>query len=339
MSDDAGTGTAYAWVESPFQLLGALEAHAAGGLGERLVVLPRKGVEPLVTAVAEVTRLGLPAGAGIRLPAGAPRRGGGFLAVGDAFSGAVQRLLVQSPPRRLVLLDDGRSTRRVMDALLQDDVPLVRPHIKETAHRMVLARMAKARLRRMIERGRVRVVTALPLPDRVLAAADAAGLPVERNDFTWLRSLPGGEVGADPEHRETIVLGTSMVANRLIRAQPYLAWVRSMADQGPVVYRAHRRENGSTMSPLTNYPGITMVQGRIPVEISLRAMTERHTVVTLPSTAVSSLRLIAPAADIQEFAVPQEWWMPDVPEVARRQLSPDDASDFLEITQHSQTST
>lgn len=339
MSDAAGTGTAYAWVESPFQLLGALEAHAAGGLGERLVVLPRKGVEPLVTAVAEVTRLGLPEGASVRLPAGAPRRGGGFLAVGDAFSGAVQRLLVQSPPRYLVLLDDGRSTRRVMAALLEDDVPLVRPHVRETAHRMVLARMAKRRLRRMIERGRVRVVTALPLPDRVMAAATEAGLPVEQNDFTWLRSLPGGEVSTDEKRRETIVLGTSMVANRLIKAQPYLAWVRSLADQGPVVYRAHRRENGSTMSPLTNYPGITMIQGRIPVEISLRGMTERHTVVTLPSTAVSSLRLIAPAADIQEFAVPDDWWLPNVPEAARQQLSPDNASDFLDIAQHSHTST
>src|SRR5689334_6390878 len=126
MTDVTGAATVQAWVESPFQLLGALEAHASGRLGGRLVVLPRKGVEPLVTAVAEVTRLGLPDGVTIQLPTGAPRRGGEHLAVGDAFSGAVHRLLVQAPPRNLVLLDDGRATRRVMDALLQDDVPLVR---------------------------------------------------------------------------------------------------------------------------------------------------------------------------------------------------------------------
>ncbi|GAB6899538.1 hypothetical protein [Kineosporia succinea] len=335
MTDVAGTtGTVQAWVESPFQLLGALEAHAAGRLGRRLDVLPRKDVEPLVTAVAEVTRLGLPEGAAVRLPSGAPRRGGDDLAVGDAFSGAVHRLLVQGPPRRLVLLDDGRSTRRVMDALLDPEIPLVRPHVRQTAHRNVLARMAKARIRRMISQGRVRVITSLPLPDRVLREAAAIGLPVEPNDFAWLRSLPGGESG-QPGVEKTIVLGTSMVANRLIKAAPYLSWIRGLADRGPVVYRAHRRENASTLSPLTNYPGITMVHGEVPVEISLRGMTEAHRVMSLPSTAVTTLRLIAPQARIQEFAVPRDWWMPETPEAARQHLVPDDESDFLEIPQHS----
>ncbi|MBT0773056.1 hypothetical protein KIH74_29200 [Kineosporia sp. J2-2] len=329
------TGTAQAWVESPFQLLGALEAHASGRLGERLVVLPRKDVEPLVTAVAEVTRLGLPAGVTISLPTGAPRRGGDDLAVGDAFSGAVHRLLVQAPPRRLVLLDDGRSTRRVMDAILDEDIPLTRPHVRQSAHRAVLARMAKRRLLKMIDAGRVRVITALPLPERVLDEAALIGLPIEPNDFAWLRSLPDSGIGSGRDGRETVVLGTSMVANRLIKAQPYLAWVRQMANAGPVVYRAHRRENGSTLSPLTNYPGITMIHGEVPAEIALRGMSSRHQVVTLPTTAVSSLRLIAPQANIQEFAVPEDWWMPEVAESVRRHLVPDPDSDFLEITQHS----
>ncbi|GAA3605281.1 hypothetical protein GCM10022223_21280 [Kineosporia mesophila] len=334
MTDVAGTGTVQAWVESPFQLLGALEAHAAGRLGRWLVVLPRKDVEPLVTAVAEVTRLGLPAGVTIQLPSGPPRHGGGDLAVGDAFSGEVHRLLVQHPPRRLVLLDDGRSTRRVMDALIDPDVPLVRPHVPQAPHRAVLARLAKMRLRRMIAQGRVRVITALPLPERVLRVSAAIGLPVEPHNFTWLRSLPGGEAGASGEEK-TIVLGTSMVANRLIKAQPYLSWIRSLADQGPVVYRAHRRENASTLSPLTDYPGITMVRGEVPAEISLRGLSDRHRVVSLPSTAVSTLRLIVPEAEIQEFAVPEEWWMPGTPDVARHHLVPDGESDSFEIPQHS----
>jgi hypothetical protein len=336
VTDVAGSATVQAWVESPFQLLGALEAHASGRLGGRLVVLPRKGVEPLVTAVAEVTRLGLPDGVTIKLPSSAPRRGGDHLAVGDAFSGAVHRMLVQAPPDNLVLLDDGRATRRVMNALLEDDVPLVRPHVRQTAHRTVLARIAKLRLRRMIAQHRLRVITALELPDRVLKAADALGLPVERNDFSWLRSLPESDLG-DPGEGRTVVLGTSMVANRLIKAQPYLAWIRSMADQGPVIYRAHRRENASTLSPLTNYPGIDVVRGLVPVEVSLRGMTERHHVVSLPSTAVSTLRLIAPQADIREFAVPEQWWLPDVPEAARQVLVPDGDAEFHEIPQHSST--
>jgi hypothetical protein len=46
-------------------------------------------------------------------------------------------------------------------------------------------------------------------------------------------------------------------------------------------------------------------------------------VLTLPTTAVSTLRLITPEARIQEFAVPDSWWLPDVPMVARRHLVPD----------------
>jgi hypothetical protein len=314
-----GSGAVLAWVESPFQLLGALEAHSSGVLGERLVVLPRQGVEPLAVTIAELQRLGMPPGVSVLMPGPAPHRHSGPLAIGDAFSGAVHRMLLQSSPRALVLLDDGRSTRRVMDALVMPGVPLIRPHIMPSPPRALLARLALGKLKRMARRGRLRVVTALNLPDLVIDAATQSGIQIQKHDFAWLRGLPGDAVPTT----DTVVLGTSLVANDLITAGPYLDWVCGIAKDGPVTYRAHRREDERTLEPLSRCPGVVVETGQVPVEVSLRRMTSRNRVLTLPTTAVSTLRLITPQARIQEFAVPDCWWLPHVPTVARRHLVPD----------------
>jgi hypothetical protein len=320
-----------AWVESPFQLLGAVEAHASGLLGRRLRVLPRRGVVPLAATVVEVHRLGLPPGVTVLSPSTAPRHRSGPLAVGDAFSGEVHKLLLLSSPASATLLDDGRSTRRVMDALVRLDVPLIRPHVVPTPARGLLARLALTRLKRLAGQGRLRVVTALQLPSAVTAAAERSGIAIARHDFSWLRGLPGGGI---PGH-DTVVLGSSLVANDLIAAQPYLDWVRAIAQEGPITYRAHRREDARTLEPLARTPGIVVETGQVPVEVSLRGMSDRQRVITLPTTAVSTLRLITPQARIQEFAVPDTWWLPGVPRAARLHLVPDDGElDPLDRSSH-----
>lgn len=312
-------GVTVAWAESPFQLLGSLEAHAAGQLTERLVALPREGSEPLRRTIAELRRLGLPEGVTILEPTRAPLRFNGDLALGDAFSGQVHLMLLLSRPGSVVLLDDGRSTRRAMDALVGTSVPLVRPHITPSPWRAQLARLALRQLRRLARQGRLRVVTAMDLPESVLVGAQRAGIPITRHHFSWLRGLPGDAVADD----DTVVLGTSMVATKLISARPYLDWVRSIASQTPVTYRAHRREDVTTLGPLAQVPGVTIKLGQVPVEVSLRGLTPRQRLLTLPTTAVSTLRLIAPSARIQEFAVPEAWWLPEVPLAARHHLVPD----------------
>jgi hypothetical protein len=317
------TADTIAWVESPFQLLGALEAFASGRLGSRLAVLPRHGVAPLAATVDAVRALGLPPGAVILPPGRAPRRWGGVLAVGDAFSGEVHRTLVTSHPHTLVLLDDGRSTRRVMDALVFPDVPLVRPHITPTLPRALLARTVQGRLRRMAHQNRLDVVTALRLPPAVVTAAELIGVRMYYHAFEWLRARPGPGLPTT----DTVVLGTSLVANDLIAAEPYLEWVAAIAADSPVTYRAHRREDSRTLGPLRANPRVTVETGQVPVEVSLRGMTDRNRVLTLPTTAVSSMRLITPEARIQEFAVPDEWWLPGVPRVARLHLVPDSTTD------------
>jgi hypothetical protein len=312
-------GAALAWVESPFQLLGALEAFAAGRLGRRLTILPRQGVEPLETTITELYCLGLPAGVTVLSPGPAPRRCTGTLAIGDAFSGEVHRLLLRTSPSAVILLDDGRSTRKVMDALLTPGVPLIRPHIRPTIGRALLARLALIRFKLLMRQGRLRVVTALKLSEELRASASAAGILIEQNTFPWLRGLQGDAI----PHHDTVILGTSLVANDLIAAKPYLDWIRVIAQDGPVTYRAHRREDSRTLGAISQMPGVVVETGYVPVEISLRGMTSQQRVLTLPTTAVSTLRLITPEARIQEFAVPDSWWLPEVPTVARRHLVPD----------------
>jgi hypothetical protein len=318
---------ATAWVESPFQLIGALEAHAAGLLGTRLDVVPRAGIDSLAMTIAELQRLGLPRGVEVRPAATRPPRQPGLVAFGDAFSGQVQRLLATKPPVHVVLLDDGRATWRMLDALTLDGVPLLRPHVVASPPRALLARVALARLQRQARWGWVDVVTALDVPAALLERCSAAGLRVNRHEFGWLRSLPSAGVAAVSSRQPTVVLGTSMVANGLIAAEPYLAWVRSIvaASPVPVSYLAHRREDSSTLQPLAA-AGLEVRSGSLPVEVTLRDLRPGQDVVTLPSTAASTLRMLSPQARIREYAVPESWWLPSTPAAARRRLVPDESA-------------
>jgi hypothetical protein len=251
-------------------------------------------------------------------PSRVPRRVAGTLAIGDAFSGEVHRMLVHGLPDRLVLVDDGRSTRRAMEALVNPHIPLIRPHVAASRARALLARAALARLRRLARTGRMRVVTALDLPQEVLDAARNLGIDVRRHEFEWLRSLPVSNVPGS----ETVVLGTSLVANNLVKATPYVEWVQAIAREAPVTYWAHRREDGRTLDPLGRTPGIEIATGEIPVELSLRGVTS-HRLITLPTTAATTLRMLVPGVNIHEYAVPESWWQPGVPAAARMHLVPD----------------
>ncbi len=120
-----------------------------------------------------------------------------------------------------------------MDALVVPGVPLIRPHIVPSPPRALLAKLAQGKLKRMAQRHRLRVITALNLPEAVVEAATENGIQIQKHDFSWLRSLPGDAApGTD-----TVVLGTSLVANDLITAEPYVNWVQQIAKEGPITYR------------------------------------------------------------------------------------------------------
>ncbi|GAB2848211.1 hypothetical protein GCM10022221_54450 [Actinocorallia aurea] len=298
--------TDLAWVESPLQLLSVLEARHAGLLGP-VTVRVRTGSPALAATAAEAARLGLPSGTALEdaTRASAGRRA---WALGDAFSGQAQSaLLTGRAPGRVVLVDDGLATLHLLGLLSGPwRSPLIRARAKAGLVRRGLGALAGARLRSLAEAGRVTVFTALPVPSAVMARASRVGISVVTHDFPYLRSLP-----ADPAPPERLVmLGTSLVANGLIDRGAYVRWLNGRAAVEPFVYHPHRRECPQVLDTLRQDPRVRVHESKLPVEMSLRGLTSWHRVVSLPSTALSSLRVLLGGAGpaIEGVTVPHEWW-------------------------------
>ncbi|HEX2314544.1 MAG TPA: hypothetical protein VHJ17_12455, partial [Thermomonospora sp.] len=161
--------------------------------------------------------------------------------------------------------------------------------------------------------------TALPIGTALSAAVRATGADLAYHDFPWLRGTPAD---APPPER-LVVLGSSLVRNGLVRREAYLDWVLSLADDEPVAYRPHRRECPQVLEALRRHPRIAVAEAGVPVEISLRGLTAGHRVVSLPSTALTSLRMVLRAAGttIEGVPVPADWWTADAAPELRAHLS------------------
>jgi hypothetical protein len=293
---------ASAWVESPLQMLCAIEAHHAGLLGPAAVVVPRAGLRALKVTRRELRRLPLPDG----LELAEPRESMPYRprAVGDAFSGKVQLRWLTSVPGRVVVVDDGLATIRLLELLAAGPYrPLLRARAQPGPLRRVLGMAAALRLRA----GRVTVFTALPVTDKLADAVREAGVDLVRHDFAWLRSHP--PTGPGPAER-TVVLGTSLVRNGLVRRDRYLRWLTELASEEPLAYYPHRREDPVDVALIRERPGITVHDGGVPAELTLRGLDPGQRVVSLPSTAISSLRvLLSPrGVAVEPVDVPDDWW-------------------------------
>lgn len=315
---------AVAWVESPLQLLSAAEAHAAGLLGGRTRVVVRAGNEPLTQTAGALDGMGLPPGLElrsereVRRPTG-PVAGTTWV-VGDAFSGRVQRALALHGAERAVLVDDGLGALHLLD-LLSDPArpPLTRARAEASVTRSALGAVAGYRLRRLADRGRLTAVTSLPVPERLRATVEGCGVPVARHAFAWLRSQPAGP----PPQERTVVLGSALVADGLMHAEPYLELVRRWSSDEPVAYYPHRREAPAMLRALAADPQIHVRAGALPVELTLRGLSDGHRVLSLPSTALASLRalLAGRGVSMEPHAVPDAWWTASTPAAVRTCLA------------------
>ena len=310
-------GTVTAFVESPLQLLCAVEAHAQGLAGPRTRVLARADVPALTAGIDAVQALGLPPGLDVEV-APAPRRlPGGVVVVGDPFSGAFQSALLRAPrpPERIVVVDDGLATLDLARRLLTG-APLVRLTAPPGPLRYGLGTLAARRLRRVVDAGRLTLCTTVPLDDDALDGLDRMGVDVRTHDFAWLRSRPQRDAPAEP----TVVVGSALVADRLVHADKYAAWVRGIAADGPVRYVPHRRHDPLVTALLEGLPGIVVDEPRAPVELRLRGLRAGQRVVTLPSTSAVTLSrlLVSRGVAVAPHAVPDTWWTERaVPELRR----------------------
>ncbi|MEZ0073099.1 hypothetical protein [Planotetraspora sp. GP83] len=292
-------GPAVAWVESPLQLLCVVEAHHAGLLGSTTRVVPRAGLPALRLTRRELKRLGLPEGLEFDEPAGRMPRPGRTWVVGDAFSGRVQLALVTSIPGRTVLVDDGLATIRLLE-LVTARRPLLRARGKASLGRTVLATAAGIRLRSR----NLTVFTALPVPEDLAQAVRDTGAELVGHDFAWLRSKPADR----PPDERTVVLGTSLVRNGLIHRDRYLHWLERIEE--PVAYYPHRREDPRDLDRVRRISGLTVYDAGIPAEMTLRDLRPGQRVLSLPSTAVTSLRVLLSArgVSVDTVDVPDDWW-------------------------------
>ncbi|MBO3751347.1 hypothetical protein J5X84_35185 [Streptosporangiaceae bacterium NEAU-GS5] len=301
--------TTVAWVESPLQMLCVIEAHHAGLLGAHTTVVPRARLAALRITRNELNRLDLPPGLRLAEPSDGTPRPGRTWVVGDAFSGRVQLALLTSVftgrPRRVVLVDDGLATIRLLE-LLTNRKPLLRARAERGLLRSFLGAAAGIRLRGVpfTATDRLTVFTALPVPAPLAEAVRRAGPSLVGHDFAWLRSQPA----ALPPRERTIVLGTSLVRNGLIHRDHYLRWLEGFNE--PVAYYPHRREDPRDLSRVRRIAGVTIYDAGVPAEMTLRDLGPDQRVLSLPSTAVTSLRVLLAArgVSVEAVDVPDTWW-------------------------------
>jgi hypothetical protein len=295
-------------VESPLQLLCAVEAHAAGYGGAPTRVHVRDDVPGLGAALDAVRGFGLPDGLETDL---AGRRAALAVSepvwlVGDAFSGLFQATaLLRRGLERVVLADDGLATLELARRLAAEE-PLVRMRAHAGAPRRRLGAVAARRLRQLAAQGRVTLFTALPLEPAVRAKLTAQGFVVAHNDFAWLASVPVGDAPPEP----TVVIGSALAADGLVDPDAYLAWVAGLAADGPLRYLPHRRQAPELLARLAEIPGVTVDSAQAPVELRLRGMAAPQRVVSLPSTAAVLLTtILAPrGVAVTPQAVADDWW-------------------------------
>lgn len=298
------------WAESPLQLLALVEAHAAGILGPTSVAVPRADASWIEATARALSAMNLPEGLRITAPrTSIPRRSSGF-AVGDVFSGMVQSSLVLHPRDRIVIVDDGLATVELLHLIVQRHSLIrarVRNRLPKGAARWALGQATLGVLRSAARRRRLEVFTAMTVSLDVRAQLSELGVSVHQHNFPWLRSQPATSHVPD---RPTIVLGSSLSHDGLVKGDRYLSWLLDKADQGPIAYYPHRREDARVMTHFQSHPNVLVERTGLPVELSLRGLDRGQRVVSLPSTAVVSLRLMlaGSGAKVDVVDVPNDWW-------------------------------
>lgn len=315
-------GGSRVWVESPLQLLSAVETHAAGLLGTSTLIVPRRNMPLAATTKALLEAA--PAGLSISEPARKPPASVGNddrWVTGDAYSGRVQRVLLGPvQAKEVVIIDDGMATLALIRQLISDDpTPIVRGRVKNSASRKALGLALWYRLRFMARDQRLLIVSALDVGQEMRTKMHQLGIKFAQHSFEWLAGQPVEEKFLEP----TLVIGSAMSADGLIHQQPYLKWLKTLSEDGPFAYFPHRREEAQALKQISKLPNVHMKEHTVPIEMRLRALTPGQQIRSLPSTVIPSLRLLLGKEQNQIFPkpVPADWWTDTTSLEVREHLS------------------
>jgi len=280
----ATTHPRIAWVESPLQLVAA--AEWAESQPQKIVVALRvTSPQMSVTATELIDR-------GARFAECVPFFGIPWQllsrhrewAVGDAFSGQFRLASAVRAPRALTLLDDGSQAMAIVDGLV-GRTSYARPDTRESALVGTLGILARERMLSLSARGRLEIATAFDFGEVRTALLRAQNIPVATHRFEWVRrtarpiAVPGNRV----------LLGSSLPTDGRMPVDRYLNWVRSEAKDAPVIYLPHRREAATVVARAAALPGVRVFESGLPVELVLAGAQEPLEVITLPTSARTTL--------------------------------------------------
>jgi len=315
-------GSSRVWVESPLQLLSAVETHAAGLLGTRTRIVPREKM-PLA-ATTRALLASAPTGLTICAPARRPPAPMGAeerWVTGDAYSGRVQRtLLGPIQAREIVIIDDGMATLALINQLVSEEpTPIVRERVANSKSRKALGLALWYRLRFMARDQRLLIVSALEVSRPIRERMHELGIKFAQHKFEWLATQPVAEKFQEP----TLVIGSAMSADGLIHPEAYLDWLTRLSEDGPLAYFPHRREQPRMLERIGQLPNVTLKEHTIPIEMRLRSLKPGQQIRALPSTVIPSLRLLLgeDQTRILPKSVPDSWWTDSTSAAVREHLS------------------
>jgi hypothetical protein len=275
---------ALAWVESPLQLVAA--AEWAARQREPVVVAVRIGSPQMAATAEELVARGAAFAECVPfygIPWGLLSRSTTW-AVGDGFSGQFRTAASILRPRNLTLLDDGALTISLADALLER-TGFTRPGQHESALSTLLGGRARSRMLSLGLRDRIEISTAFDLGDDRLTALADRGIRVTPHRLEWVRrtarpiAIPGNRV----------MLGSARVVDGILPPSEFLTWVAAEAATGELAYLPHRRETPELVGAVEAIPGVSVFDTGLPVELVLAGATEPLEVLSLPSSATTTL--------------------------------------------------
>ena len=276
---------AIAWVESPLQLIAAAEWAATRD--EAIVVALRLSGQQMASTAEELLARGANFAECVPfygIPWGLLSEHRTW-AIGDAFSGQFRLAVSTLRPASVTLLDDGALTLSVADALLER-TGYSRPDNRESALATLLGGSARNRMLRLARRERLEIATAFSLGDERMTLLADRGIRVRPHRLDWVRrtarpiEVPGNRV----------LLGSARPGDGLVQVADYLGWVASEAAKGQVAYLPHRRESRAMIDAVGEFPGVTVFETGLPVELVLAGAQEPLEVLTLPTSAETTLR-------------------------------------------------
>ena len=298
-----------AFVESPLQFLSALEAHEPD---EDLLIRARANAKGMTSFLDAFDSAWLPKNITLERVGAKPgvlrKQNFDRIYIGDACSGQVHKALALAYLERrmpeVVILDDGLATYSTIEILTAKRGPLVRPRQKLKASRAVMSAHVADRLRGLAPAGKLRWHTALPVSKTMRKAFLKTGAEITRHKFEHLQTLPTG--GSHP--RDNPVIGSALVADGLIHADAYRAWLEELMANGPITYYPHRRETDEFLAELSRDERVRIKHVGLPIELRLINLPPNSTIRSLPSTAAISLSTLNPDVAIAVTEIPAEWW-------------------------------